>query len=283
MDWFALFWSSVPTGVVIILGWLLRNVIATRLTNSVKHEFDAKLETLKAELQASQELLKADLRAKETELATLRGGAISAMASRQMAIDKRRLEAIDQLWDAFDKLSPIRNVAETMALYKFEAAAAVAARDQNMRKVFEALTKNVDYRKMDLGHPHKARPFVSPMAWAYFSAYNAIGWQAVAKAQIVRYGMPANFVNREGVANLVKAALPEHSAYIDQWGDAGYHHLLSILESRLLAELQLMLSDTEAYRANVEQAAQIVQQSNSLMESALESGAAQAEAQSSTN
>lgn len=275
MDGLMLLWSSIPTVVVLVIGWLLRNVIANRLTNSVKHEFDTKLENLKADLKTKEEALKADLRAKENELAALRGGAMSAMASRQMAIDKRRLEAVDQLWDAFSKLAPVRAVSIVMAGYKFEAAAAAAAKDQKLRTVFETLTQNVEYQKMDLGHPDKARPFVSPMAWAYFSAYNAIAWLAVAKAQVLRFGMPANLVDKEGAAKLIKAALPDYSGYIDQVGDAGYHHLLEVLESKLLTELQNMLVDTDAYKVNVEQAAQIVQQSSMVIESAQKSGAGQ--------
>jgi hypothetical protein len=241
----------------------------------VKHEFDTKLENLKAELKTKEEVLKADLRVKENELAALRGGAMSAIASRQMAIDKRRLKAIDQLWDAFNKLAPLRNMAEIIAVYDFDAAAKAAESNPKLRQAFEMLAQLADPAKIDFGEAHKARPFVSPMGWAYFAAYNAIAMQAMAKAQVLRFGMPAKLVSNDKITNLVKTALPEFAATIDQHGDAIYHYLLEILESKLLTELQRMLTDTEAFRANVEQAAQIVQQSNSLMESARESGAAQ--------
>lgn len=276
MDGLMLLWSTIPTVVVLVIGWLLRNIIATRLTHSVKHEFDMKLEKLKAELKTKEEVFTADLRAKENELAALRGGAMSAIASRQMAIDKRRLKAIDQLWDAFNKLAPLRNMAEILAQYDFDAAAKVAESNPKLRQAFEMLSQLADPAKIDFGKPHKARPFVSPMGWAYFTAYSAIASQAMAKVQVLRFGMPAKLVSKDKITNLVKAALPEFTATIDQHGDAVYHYLLEILESKLLAELQRMLTDTEAYRANVEQAAQIVQQSNSLIESAREGGAVQA-------
>jgi len=34
--------------------WLTRNLILTRLTNSVEHEFNAKLETLRTQLRESE-------------------------------------------------------------------------------------------------------------------------------------------------------------------------------------------------------------------------------------
>ncbi len=274
MDGLMLLWSSIPTVVVLVIGWLLRNVIANRLTHSVKHEFDTKLENLKAELKTKEEALKADLRAKENELAAMRGGAMSAMASRQMAIDKRRLEAVDQLWDAFNNLAPLRNMAEILAQYDFEAVAKAAENNPKMRQAFEMFSQFADPTKITFGEPHKARPFVSPMGWAYFAAYNSIAIQAMVKAQVLRFGMPAKLVSNEKIASLVKTALPEFATTIEQHGDAIYHYLLEILESKLLLELQRMLTDTEAYRTNVEQAAQIVQQSNSLIESARESGVA---------
>ncbi len=94
--------TIVTTGLLALALWLGRKLIATRLVKSVEHEFNARLEAVRAEFREKEELLKADLRSKESEIADLRGGAMTAMASRQMALDKRRLEAVDQLWSALD-------------------------------------------------------------------------------------------------------------------------------------------------------------------------------------
>lgn len=89
--------SLITTGLLAFALWLGRKLIVTRLAKSVEHEFNTKLEAVRAEFREKDELLKADLRLKESEIAALRGGAMTAMASRQMAVDKRRLEAVDQL------------------------------------------------------------------------------------------------------------------------------------------------------------------------------------------
>lgn len=93
-------------GLIAALAWLFRNAIETRLRASVQHEFNEKLETFRADLRKSEETFKADLRAKESQIEALRGGALSGLVSRQTVLDKRRLEAIEQLWDAIEKLPP---------------------------------------------------------------------------------------------------------------------------------------------------------------------------------
>lgn len=94
-DWMPPISTAAGLGII---GWLLRNWISARLAKSVGFEFDRKLELLKAEHRTSEEKLRADLRAKEAEIATLRLGAMTALSNRQIAVDKRRLDAIDQLW-----------------------------------------------------------------------------------------------------------------------------------------------------------------------------------------
>ncbi len=96
-DWVPWVTSITTTSVFAGILYLCRKLIETRLTHSVKHEFDKKLE-----------LVRADLRSKEVEIAALRGGALSAMASRQITLDKRRLEAVDQLWMAVTALAPAK-------------------------------------------------------------------------------------------------------------------------------------------------------------------------------
>lgn len=95
IDWIPAISTTALLSVVL---WLLRSVISTRLRASVQHEFDQKLETMRATLRSSEEAFKADLRGKEAQIAALRSGAMSALASRQAALDKRRIEAVDQLW-----------------------------------------------------------------------------------------------------------------------------------------------------------------------------------------
>lgn len=262
IDWIP---SVTTSGILAIILWLARNLIATRLTKSVQHEFDAKLETLRAEFRANEELLKADLRSKENEIAALRTGALTAMASRQVALDKRRLEAVDQLWSTVTALGPAKSISSFMAVLKFENVAEEAAKNVKFREIFTMMGTGFDLTKMDLSYSEKARPFISPMAWALFSAYQSIVIHAVAKLEIIRSGIDAkDILNKDAIEKLIKAALPHHGTYIDKFGDTAYHYLLEELEARLLDELRKMLAGVEADKASVDQAAEILSRSNDL-------------------
>lgn len=73
MDWIP---AISTTSLLAIVLWLGRNLIITRLTNSVRHEYDQKIETLKASLKKSEESFKAELQAKASQIDALRSGAL---------------------------------------------------------------------------------------------------------------------------------------------------------------------------------------------------------------
>ena len=257
--------SIVTTGLLAFALWLGRKLIATRLLKSVEHEFNKKLETVRAELRKKEDVLKADLRLKENEITDLRSGALTAMASRQMALDKRRLESVDQLWSAITALAGAKGISEFMALMKFDAAADEAARHPRLREMVAAMCAAFDRNTLDLSGAAKARPFVSPMAWALFSAYQAIAMQAVTKLEIIKSGIGAtDLLDKERVSKLVKAALPHQSEFIDKYGDAGYHYLLEEIEGALLTALRKILAGEEIDKASVEHANEILRLSNEL-------------------
>ena len=183
-----------------------------------------------------------------------------------MALDKRRLEAVDQLWSATTALAGAKKISSFMAVMKFDAIAEEAARDPKVREMFTAMGAAFDPNKVDLSGAEKARPFVSPMAWALFSAYQAIVMQAVSKLLIIKSGIGLkDLIDKEAVSKLVKAALPHQSGFIDKYGDAGYHYLLEELEGALLAALREMLVGEETDQASLERANDILRRSNELM------------------
>lgn len=265
MEWL----PSISTTAILALAlWLARNLIATRLTKSVQHEFDTKLESLRTELRKNEELFRADLRAKETEIAVLRSGAMTAMASRQVAFDKRRLDAIDQLWSAFIALGPAKGILVLMSGFNLDKVFERAPHEEKLREVFKQIGTGFDEKKIDFSVSEKARPFVSPMAWALFSAYQAIVLQAVAKLRLIQFGFGnMDLLDKDGIKKLVKVALPLYEAYIEEHGDKGYYLLLETLETKLLEELRKMMAGEEDDKEAVERAAKIVEVANSVITS----------------
>lgn len=257
--------ALTTTGLFAAVLWLARELISTRLTKSVQHEFDKKIEAVKAENRASEERFKAQLREKETEISALRSGALTVLASRQAALDKRRLEAVDQLWSSFNALSPARAVAANMAVIKYESAATQAERDPKVRQFFELIGQGFDFKSIDLSGAAKARPFVTPMVWAVFSAIHAIAFHSVIRLQVLKGGLGTiDFVDHKAIEKLVAAALPNYSDYLAKNGPSVYFYVLEALDTKLIAEFQSMLSGAEVDTASLQRAAEIIRQANAL-------------------
>ncbi len=120
---------------------------------------------------------------------------------------------------------------------------------------------------MDLSGASKARPFVSPMAWALYSAYEAITLQAVIKFHMIKSGVfVKELIDKDVAAKLVKAVLPHRTEAIDKLGEIAYYHLLEELDERLLGEFRKMLAGVEADKASIDQAAEILRASKEVRE-----------------
>lgn len=231
--------------------WLARSLISTRLTNSVKSEFDAKLEVLRSELKS-----------KEAQIESLRSGAMSGLVTRQGALYKRKLEAIDQIWSAVKELDKAKHISSTMAILKFEACATASATDPNFRTFIETISGKFDPATLNLSGAALARPFLSPLAWAYYSAFSTIIMSAVTKMQILKIGVedPQKYLNSEYPNKLLKTVLPSRSEYIDNNDDSVHHCLLDEIEQLLLLELKNIQDGKETDRDNAQRAAEITKE-----------------------
>jgi hypothetical protein len=242
-SWFP---ALTSTGLFAAALWLARETISARLTRSIQHEFGRKIESVRSDFRAAEERLKAQLREKEAEISALRSGALSALASRQASLDKRGLEAVDPLWAAFNSLAPARGLAATLSVIKFDAAAEAAERDPKARQFFESLGSGFDQSKIDQIGADRARPFLSPMAWAVFTAYRAVTLHSVMRWHVLKGGLGTNdYTDRKAIEKLVVAALPHYKEYLEKHGPEVYYYVLEGLETRLLSELQTMLTGTD--------------------------------------
>jgi hypothetical protein len=264
MDWIP---SILTTSLFAGILWLCRNLIITRLTNAVKHEYDKKIEQLKTEFRKTEEAFKADLKRKEAQIEALRSGALYGIANRQYAIFQRQLVAIEQLWNAVISLSPAKSISALMAVIKFETAAKEAANNPRLREMF-AMMDNLDMNIFSNNHAWKARPFVSQLAWAYYSAYQAILSHAVLRLQMLKNGLDmVEVIDTKSVVKLVKVALPHQAEYIEKYGPSAFHYLLDELESNLLLSFKLMLDGKELDKETLEKAAAIIKEAEKLIDS----------------
>lgn len=248
MSWADLLNAALSVGAVSGLLFFFRDKLSEYLFKRIQHRFDVKL----AEVQS-------DFRTREAVLERLTHTALSSIAARQSAIDKRRVEAVDQIWAAVHHLRSNRFIATWMSKLKFEPLAEFAHNDERGR----AMVKHLNFDATAHAAAHEkastARPFLSPAAWAYFSAYSAVLGYAVAQMTIIKFGQKPELVAKpETVTELVAKALPHQKGFLDEWKIAGAYHLLDELEERLLGELQAFLNGDHGDEARVTQAAELL-------------------------
>ncbi len=246
--------------------WLARNLIVTRLKNSVEHEYSRLLESYKLELRRSEESFKYELKLKELEISSLRSGALSAVSNRQLLMDKKRFEAVEEIWSSVMSLGGFKFVSSWMANINFEQAANAAKTDPKIRKLIDVLDQQIDPDNIKARIiPCKARPFVSPMLWASYSAYSAVMWQAVTQAHAIKHGVGAEMVDSKKAAEILKLALPHQANYIEKYGASCFHYLLEEIEQKIISEIHQTLSGAEADEAAIKQAAAVIKKCNEVI------------------
>ncbi len=153
-----------------------------------------------------------------------------------------------------------------MSVIKFDSAAKAAERDpRNAKLFFETIGAGFDQSKIDQISADKARPFVSPMAWAVFRAYQAVVIHSVMRWHVLKGGLgPNDFADRNAIEKLVVAALPHYKEYLEKHGPDVYYYVLDGLETKLLSELQTTLTGADFDKASLEQAAEIIRQATAL-------------------
>jgi len=243
MDWIP---AIASTSVLAVLIFLSRNLIVTRLANAVKHEYDSKLE-----------LLKADLSKKEKEIESLRQVGLSGLQKRQTVLFNKQVEAIELLWAATCKLYLGKPLSEMMLRLRAEEVSKVISKDENLQQFFKYISMQADMEKMTAVDPQPARPFVSKLAWAYYSAYSSIIWHYVLQAKLFENGLSDNLLDVERVEKMVSIALPHQKELIEKFGAGAFGYLLDELQDKILLELDSMLSGKTLDSSGLKKAAQI--------------------------
>ncbi len=221
-----------------------RNWLITKIKASIEHDFNAKLKTLESEL-----------RTRENEISTLRDTVFRGSSQRQAIVDKRKIEAVDNIWKGVVQLQRFKAISSVMATINLENAAKESVKDPNVRKFFESINKMAPkLESLELETAITERPFVTPIVWTYFSALQIILWGALTRAKMLELGVvdADKFIKADYEKKLLKAALPHQQTYIDTYEAAGYYYLIEELEENLLKELNNILdgktSDQEALK-----------------------------------
>jgi hypothetical protein len=247
---------SLASPLAIFIG---RNWIKARIEKGVQHGFDLKIEGMRADLRESEERLKSALRDKESEIAVLRNVTLTASSSRQALLDKRRFEAVERIWKAINDMARLKGLSAMMAIMKVKEVAK-EVHDPKMQQVLSIIGAGVP----DVGDltniARDERPFLPDLTWAYFTAYSTILYANLAVYQMLKAGVKDldKYLKRDGSKEVLKAALPHQSKWIDDNQPEVYHYLLDELENNLLIELGKILNGVEIDAAEIIKARKIL-------------------------
>lgn len=261
-DWMP---ALTTTGLLSAALFLSRELVVTRLKRSVQYDFDHKLELLKSEFRAAEKAMESSLAQKNAELESLRAGALSGITQRQALLHQRRIEAIDQLWGALVRNQGARSLAMTMSVMKLDNIAEMIGSDERLRDFIRISGGGFDPSKLDYQSASLARPYVSDMAWALFSAMQAITSYYVAHWVALKNGIDSRkMIANDSVSRLVLAVVPEYKQYLETHGVSASYHLLERLDTLLLDELKRISVNYQQDKESVEQAAEILRHAQSL-------------------
>lgn len=251
------------------MAWLFREWIGVRLFHSVKAEYDAKIAGLQSELRQSEERQRATLAERRGEIEALRSGALSAMTSRQMAVDGKRIEAIDLLWETIVDLRGAKGAAGLLSRLRFDELQKHVPTNPVAYGAFKRMNDDLKPLFAKTKEAERARPYVTDMAWALFIAYTAVASVPMARLWVLELKITDPKILVEGrIAALVREVMPDRAGEIERLGENNLHEILDEMEVRLLAEFHRMMHGTESEAANVEQAARILQLARNAMPAA---------------
>jgi hypothetical protein len=178
-----------------------------------------------------------------------------------------RIEAVAKLWSGIVALSPHKGLSASIAILNVDALAK-RSDDPKIQQFIAIVSAAVrrDPEALSNNPAKNERPFVSALAWAYFFAYMAIVSIAFASVKLLEIGTQnlGELFAKDSIRNLLKAALPHQSEFIDRNEPNAYHYLLDEIELNLLTELQKILRGEDQDSAGIEQATRIMEMARKL-------------------
>ncbi|WP_211831001.1 hypothetical protein [Kistimonas asteriae] len=253
LDWLP---AGVTTSVLVVVLFFMRNYFAEWVKKSVSAHYDKELTVLSSDLRKSEAQFQAEINARDKQIAAIRDGALSSLHSREMVLYQEKVSAVRQFWECVNSLGPAKNVSSLMAVIKYDEFLK-ATRDNPLYVVVATALDHVDVSRLSTSLADSARPFVTPLLWAYFSAYRTILLNAVMRVQFLKSGSGEDFTNIESIKNVVKEVLPHQKEFIDNNNLEVLFYLVEELEECILAEMKNILDGEAISTKNIEQASKI--------------------------
>ncbi len=251
MDRFVTFvlaaWPLLLISATIFLG---KHFLPAWIQRRAEFGFDKKMEEVRGEIGKSETRLRAALDAKQKELDSLREVTLSNANNRVAALETRRLQAAEAVWNEVVDLMKLRAAAETAGSLKLSKIAERVNADPKMKQFMDTVTGSLSIDKLPGSGAAKHRPFITESVWASYSAYSSVLHLGAVRLKMAQMGITdADQMLKTEVSNkIIFTALPHREDFIRQQGPAGYHLLIEELEGLILNDIKDMLDgkDTDA-------------------------------------
>jgi len=233
--------------------------MSAAITESIRGEVETKLERVRSEFREKEVAFQSRLASQNKEIEDVRNSALNTSVSRQAEVDARRLKAIDDMWAAVQNLRPMATISNNMSLIKPDAMSAAIAEKPELQQIVDVLGVGYDPEILKNKDAILARPYVTSMAWALYSAYLRICGIGVVNWEMTRVGMyNEKLIDHDSTKGILIAALPELTEMIEQMNKVSYPLLLHRLEEKLSIELQTMIAGSVEGAESVKRATEIL-------------------------
>lgn len=255
--------AVITSSIIAVIFYLAQKALEFRLKASIESEYNQKLAELESELREKEELFRQQIEKRRTEIDSLRSQVFSGLTEREKALYPKRIEAVEAVWGAVQKLGPAKTCAMYMLVIDFDKAAEIAEFNQETRNAFELMKGDIDIKNLGLNEVSRVRPFVSEIAWALYSAYVSIITFPVMQITALSQGISKDIFKNTDFRNVLIKALPEKEEQIRTAGANEMPHLFFDLENEILKELRSYLSGRDIDESTLERAHELMKATES--------------------
>lgn len=267
-DWIkaALASTGVSSLLLIALGWLVRTWLSERLTASIQHEFDEKLEVLRAQHDGDLERLRHELSSQQA----IPAAATAAMLSARAAAHDRTLDAVQDLWQRVLRIRDL--VAERLPPLAFMTREDILKLPIPLLSREEIRQALAEWCSSEIASPaiESSRPLVGDVLWSYFFAYRAFtGRTCMLYAGCAPGGFRAGhtfFLDDDHCRRILESVLsPAEMSEIEQSAVGAFAKASGLLEQRISLEARKVITGGSSAEGALEQARDIMEASASAM------------------
>jgi hypothetical protein len=253
--------------LIAVARWTLKPYIEGK----IKAENDGNLATLTSNLNRLEERFKADLREKDNQIAALRSGALSVASERYASLEKRRLQALEELWRVVLSRRPHRNLVGLMERVRVDFMLDLAGKDSvEAEKIvqfaeFILRFSGVDLQKQ-MEDPSKERIFIPEPVWAAYSSYSGVLAYFIAMfLAIIHRQRKDILVDPKDLLEAAKVSLPKDANFIDQHGITALPLIIRDLEENVFQKILAALTESSHDQGQIDAAHKIIQAAENML------------------